>query len=54
MSSRRLGLSLVVLGNYLYAIGGSDGQIPLNTVERCMRTFEIIHRESKLFNIKNL
>ena len=35
MSSKRLGLSLVVCNSMLYAIGGSDGQIPLNTVERC-------------------
>ena len=34
MSTKRLGLALVAFGNYLYAIGGSDGQIPLNTVER--------------------
>ena len=39
MTSKRLGLALVVLGNYLYAIGGSDGQSPLNTVEKCTNNF---------------
>lgn len=34
MTTRRLGVAVAVLGGYLYAIGGSDGQCPLNTVER--------------------
>lgn len=34
MTTRRLGVAVAVLGDYLYAIGGSDGQTPLNTVER--------------------
>ena len=29
-----LGVAVAVLNGYLYAIGGSDGQCPLNTVER--------------------
>lgn len=31
MTTRRLGVAVAVLGGYLYAIGGSDGQCPLNT-----------------------
>ena len=31
MTTRRLGVAVAVLGGYLYAIGGSDGQSPLNT-----------------------
>lgn len=34
MTTRRLGVAVAVLGGHLYAIGGSDGQCPLNTVER--------------------
>ncbi|KAJ4442475.1 hypothetical protein ANN_04061 [Periplaneta americana] len=34
MTTRRLGVAVAVLGGFLYAIGGSDGQCPLNTVER--------------------
>lgn len=34
MSTRRLGVSVSVLNGCLYAVGGSDGQNPLNTVER--------------------
>ena len=34
MNTRRLGVAVAVLGGYLYAIGGSDGSTPLNTVER--------------------
>ena len=34
MMTRRLGVAVAVLNGYLYAIGGSDGQCPLNTVER--------------------
>ena len=34
LNTRRLGVSLAVLGDYLYAIGGSDGANPLNSVER--------------------
>lgn len=34
MSSRRLGVGVAVLDGYLYAIGGSDGTSPLNTVEK--------------------
>lgn len=34
MTTRRLGVAVAVLGGHLYAIGGSDGQSPLNTVER--------------------
>ena len=32
--TRRLGVAVAVLHGYLYAIGGSDGQNPLNSVER--------------------
>lgn len=32
--TRRLGVAVAVLNGYLYAIGGSDGQCPLNSVER--------------------
>jgi hypothetical protein len=31
MNTRRLGVAVAVLGGYLYAVGGSDGQCPLNT-----------------------
>lgn len=34
MMTRRLGVAVAVLNGYLYAIGGSDGQCPLNSVER--------------------
>ena len=34
MMTRRLGVAVAVLHGYLYAIGGSDGQNPLNSVER--------------------
>lgn len=39
MTTRRLGVAVAVLGGYLYAIGGSDGQCPLNTVERYDQRF---------------
>ena len=35
MLSRRLGVAVAVLDGYVYAVGGSDGSAPLNTVERC-------------------
>lgn len=38
MSTRRLGVSVSVLNGCLYAVGGSDGQNPLNTVERYFNT----------------
>lgn len=38
MMTRRLGVAVAVLNGYLYAIGGSDGQCPLNTVERYIVT----------------
>ena len=31
MNTRRLGVAVAVLGGYLYAVGGSDDQSPLNT-----------------------
>lgn len=31
MNSRRLGVGVAVLAGFLYAVGGSDGQSPLNT-----------------------
>ena len=31
MNTRRLGVAVAVLGGFLYAVGGSDGQMPLNT-----------------------
>ena len=31
MSTKRLGVAVAVIDGYLYAIGGSDGQSPLNT-----------------------
>jgi kelch-like protein 20 len=33
MGTKRLGVAVAVLDGYLYAIGGSDGQSPLNTGE---------------------
>ena len=36
MLSRRLGVAVAVLDGHLYAVGGSDGSAPLNTVERCV------------------
>lgn len=39
MSTRRLGVSVSVLNGCLYAVGGSDGQNPLNTVERYAAVF---------------
>lgn len=39
MTTRRLGVAVAVLGGQLYAVGGSDGQAPLNSVERyCPRS----------------
>jgi hypothetical protein len=32
MGTKRLGVAVAVLDGYLYAIGGSDGQCPLSTV----------------------
>ena len=34
MSIKRLGVGVAVLGGFLYAVGGSDGQTPWNLVER--------------------
>ena len=34
MSTKRLGVAVVVLGGVLYAVGGSDGVSPLNSVEK--------------------
>ena len=31
MNTRRLGVAVAVLGGFLYAVGGSDGQMPLCT-----------------------
>ena len=31
MGTKRLGVAVAVLDGFLYAIGGSDGQCPLNT-----------------------
>ncbi|VDM84934.1 unnamed protein product [Strongylus vulgaris] len=39
MGTRRLGVSVSVLNGCLYAVGGSDGQSPLNTVERSVARF---------------
>ena len=36
MNTQRLGVGIGVMGNCLYAVGGSDGSSPLNTVERCV------------------
>jgi kelch-like protein 20 len=36
MLSRRLGVAVAVLDGHLYAVGGSDGSAPVNTVERCV------------------
>lgn len=46
MTTRRLGVAVAVLGGYLYAIGGSDGQCPLNTVERYDSRYIIIRLPS--------
>ena len=44
MGTKRLGVAVAVLDGHLYAIGGSDGQSPLNTgkiiFER--RTYRIV------------
>ena len=37
MSTKRLGVAVAVLDGYLYAIGGSDGQSPLNTGKWCSK-----------------
>jgi hypothetical protein len=42
MTTRRLGVAVAVLGGYLYAIGGSDGQCPLNTGQHC-HLFSFFH-----------
>ena len=34
MTTRRLGVAVTVLDGHLYAIGGSDGNTPLSSVER--------------------
>ena len=34
MRVKRLGVGVGVLGEYLYAVGGSDGSSPLASVER--------------------
>lgn len=34
MSHRRLGVGVTVTGSCLYAVGGSDGTVPLASVER--------------------
>lgn len=34
MSHRRLGVGVTVTGSCLYAVGGSDGTVPLSSVER--------------------
>jgi hypothetical protein len=34
MGTKRLGVAVAVLDGFLYAIGGSDGQCPLNTGKR--------------------
>jgi hypothetical protein len=31
MGTKRLGVAVAVIDGHLYAIGGSDGQCPLNT-----------------------
>ena len=38
MNTHRLGVAVGVLGGCLYAVGGSDGSSPLNTVERYMNS----------------
>lgn len=50
MITRRLGVAVAVLGGYLYAIGGSDGQCPLNTVER----FDPRYIHNFIVNVNNL
>ena len=34
MTKPRLGVGVAALGGYLYAVGGSDGESPLSSVER--------------------
>lgn len=34
MNFKRLGVAVAVMQGYLYAVGGSDGQTPWNSVER--------------------
>lgn len=37
MGTRRLGVGVAVTGGCLYAVGGSDGSVPLASVERYSR-----------------
>lgn len=53
MTTRRLGVAVAVLGGYLYAIGGSDGQCPLNTVERYDSRY-VIFRSSYITSYRKL
>ena len=38
MTTRRLGVAVAVLGGLLYAVGGSDGQSPLSSGGRRIKT----------------
>ena len=42
MTYRRLGAGVIALNNCLYAVGGSDGNVPMATVERSVLAFIII------------
>lgn len=44
MTTRRLGVAVAVLGGYLYAIGGSDGQCPLNTGKNLKNNLDYLLR----------
>ncbi len=41
MGTKRLGVAVAVLDGFLYAIGGSDGQSPLNTGKNILFYFVI-------------
>ncbi|KAK2719707.1 hypothetical protein QYM36_005253 [Artemia franciscana] len=51
MNTRRLGVAVAVLGNYLYAIGGSDGQAPLST-GKCWLCFALVLNSKLVPNIR--
>ncbi len=53
MGTKRLGVAVAVLDGYLYAIGGSDGQCPLNT-GIFLKLSEMDRSQSILKRIKQL
>lgn len=49
MSKRRCGVGVAVLGDFLYAVGGHDGQRYLKCVERYCRFAIKFSRNKKIF-----